>query len=429
MMSAHDFTVLSVELVAMLACALVGGYAMRLINQPAVLGEMLAGILLGPSLLGWLAPEIFAEWFPAAGPVAALRNGTIKIGMLFFLFAVGLEINFTQIARFGGKALSIGLLGSLVPLAGGIAMVYVWPDLWGPQAAAHRFIYGLFIGAAMANTANPVLARILIDLGLMKRDFGAMLMTATIVDDLVGWSLLAAVFSEFAPAEAAGVAEPATGLVYVVLFFAGLLLVGRFIAMPVLAWSKRVVIWPSGFIAVLSILVLVSAAVAEQLKIHAFLGPFLLGVALAPSEEEGRAFEVIDQFVMSFFVPIYFVSMGLAVNFAKNFDLLLVGLVTLVACVTKLASAYAGARITGLDRRTSLAVGFGMNARGAIGIILAALGRENGVINEPVYVALVLMAILTSLMASPAMKMLLVDAPADPQPDAATITFTGAAGV
>lgn len=406
-MSAHDFSIFALQVALMLACALAGGYLMRRIHQPAVLGEMLVGVFIGPTVLGTLAPDMFAELFPATGATALVRGGMIKLGMLFFLFTVGLEIHLADVARVGYRALVIGSIGSVVPLLGGIGAVYAFPDIWGPQAAQNRFIYGLFIGAAMANTANPVLARILLELNLLKANIGTTLMTATIVDDLISWSLLAVVFSEFSPNTPLVETAHAWNSVLVVLFFVGILVAGRYLSTPLLHWVRRHVLWPSGFIAVLCIMVLISAALAEELGIHAFLGPFLLGVALAPTQEQEQAFDVVNHFVMSFFVPLYFVSLGLSANFATHFDWVLVLLITGVACTTKLSSVFVGARLSGLDRRTSLAVGFGMNARGAIGVLLAALGREHGVINEPVYVALVLMAILTSLIASPAMKMLL----------------------
>lgn len=423
-MTTDVFILFLLQIAVMLACGLGCGHLMRRLHQPAVLGEMLGGILLGPTVFGWLAPEVQAQLFPASGEVVQLRGGVIKLGMLFFLFVVGLEIDLKQLAQHGISVLLIGLLGTLVPLACGVAIVYLVPDIWGPQATTNRLAFGLFIGAALANTANPVLARILMELGLLRDRLGALLMTATTVDDLMSWSLLAAILGDLAGghgdagatvtgATALGAAQTAhetqpsvvLALLAVLLFFGLVLAVGRWVATPLLRLARRRAVWPSGFIGLATILVLLSAAAAERIGVHAFLGPFLLGLSLAPSDQErSEAYEAMNQFVLSFFVPIYFVSMGLTTNFVANFDLVLVVVVLAVASASKIGSVYAAARLSRLPSRISWAVAFGMNARGAIGIILASLGREAGVIDERTYVALVVMALATSLVAAPAMK-------------------------
>ena len=423
-MTTDVFILFLLQIAVMLACGLGCGHLMRRLHQPAVLGEMLGGILLGPTVFGWLAPEVQAQLFPASGEVVQLRGGVIKLGMLFFLFVVGLEIDLKQLAQHGISVLLIGLLGTLVPLACGVAIVYLVPDIWGPQATTNRLALGLFIGAALANTANPVLARILMELGLLRDRLGALLMTATTVDDLMSWSLLAAILGDLAgghgqtnamatgtaalTAATTGTQTPPSvvlALLAVLLFFALVVAIGRWVATPLLRLARRWAVWPSGFIGLATILVLLAAAAAEQIGVHAFLGPFLLGLSLAPSDEErSEAYEAMNQFVLSFFVPIYFVSMGLTTNFVTNFDVVLVVVVLAVASASKIGSVFAAARLSGLPPRISWAVAWGMNARGAIGIILASLGREQGVIDERTYVALVIMALATSLMAAPAMK-------------------------
>lgn len=185
----------------------------------------------------------------------------------------------------------------------------------------------------------------------------------------------------------------------------GIVAVGHWIALPLLKSLRERLPYPSGFMSVVSILVLVAAAIAEVAGIHAFLGPFLLGIALAPTAEERKeAYGAISQFVMGFFGPIYFVSMGLSCNFLTNYNSVLVFSVLLTACVSKILSSTFAAKLSGLDGSTSLAIGCGMNARGAIGVILAQIGYENKVINEPVYVSLVVMALVTSMMAGPMMQ-------------------------
>ena len=415
-MSGTPLIVFTLEIALMLAAALVCGYAMRRLGQPAVLGEMLGGILLGPTIFGALFPEWQAFLFPAAGPIAFARDGTVKLGMLLFLFMVGLDIDLADLRRHGFTALLVGTLGTLVPLGAGMAMVYLLPDLFALPTGVSRMSMALFVGAALANSANPVLARILTDLGLLKEKLGTVLMAASVIDDLMCWSLLAVVLGQMS--HAAGVDGAAhapavgdsllLGFALVVGFFLAAVVLGRWVATPLLREARRRLPWPAGFIGTAIVLLLGAAAAAEACGIHAFLGPFLLGISLAPTSAERReAYDVMNRFVSSFFVPIYFVSLGLTANFLTEFDTALVLVILVTACVSKILSAYGAARLSGLDSRTSWAVGCGMNARGAVGIILAGVGLESGVIGRPAYVALVLMALVTSMMAAPLMKLFL----------------------
>ena len=411
-MHASPFIAFAVQLSLMLACGLLGGAIARKLRQPAVVGEMIGGVLLGPTLFGALAPAWQQYLLPAEGASASLRNGVVKLGMLFFMFTVGLEINARGIRKHGLAAIFIGLIGTLVPLAVGIATVYALPQLF-PVDDAFRFPLALFIGAALANSANPVLARILLDLGLLKDKLGAIILSATVVDDLVSWTLLFVVFEQIAvlkgdSLDATTAASPSlgVGLLGVAVLFGATLAIGALVS----RWlSRRRRLRPqlvAGRLGVVAVGILLSAAAAEWLEIHAFLGPFLFGIALAPREEDSHdeAYESLRQFSQSFFVPIYFVSLGLTTDFVAHFSLPLTLTILFVATVSKIPAAYLGARLGGLDRPTSWAVGCGMNARGAIGIILANLGRDKGVIDQPTYVALVIMAIVTSLFAGPLMQ-------------------------
>lgn len=398
----------ALQLVTLLGVAWTGGWLMRRAGQPAVLGEMLAGILLGPTILGTLWPAGFDGLFRSSPGATAWRSELARLGMLFFLFFVGLEISLAQLKEHGRRAVAIGLAGTLAPLAAGIAIVYAIPGIWGPQAEEHRFLFALFIGAALANTANPVLARILLDLNLLRTDLGAVLMTATVVDDLIGWSLLALVFQQFHALEGADAAQAggsAWQFLAVLGFFVGTIAMGRWVVLPVVRRIRRATSRSHAALALVVTLVLISAWFAEQLGLHAFLGPFLLGIGLAPTVRElGRAYDTLSSLVVGLFVPLYFVSMGLTANFIASFAFTLVAVILLVACASKVAGVFVAAAATGLSRPTSLGIAFGMNARGAIGIILASLGREHGIVNEPVYVALVLMALATSILAVPTMK-------------------------
>lgn len=417
-MNSADFVLFTLQITVMLGCAVIGGHLMRRLGQPAVLGEMIGGILLGPTLFGALAPELWQALFKSSPNVGMARDAAIKLGMLFFLFVAGLEVNISDLRRLGKKAAFIGLVGTIVPILVGVGLVYLVPaEFWGPMGTTHRFALALFIGMNLANSANPVIARVLMDLGLLDKEFGTLVMTATIVDDLVNWSLFAIVLGQIAPPGAAGGAGGAggagaslgQGIALVLLFCVAVLAIGRFVGPFVLHWLRTRVSWPSTFIAALTVAILVASMGAEKLGVHAFLGAFLVGASLGGIEKERHeAHDAVAHFALSFFAPIYFVSMGMGTNFLTHFDGALVGLVFVVACVSKIGAVLLGARLAGMPTgRETWAIGFALNARGATGIILAGVGREHGVIDDRLFVAMVVMALLTSLLSGPAIRSLL----------------------
>lgn len=412
-MSSQDFVIYALQVAVMLTMAVIGGQIMRRFHQPPVLGEMIVGIFLGPTVFGMLAPGLYGWLFASSANVGVLRDATIKLGMLFFLFVAGLEIDLADLRRLGKRAILIGLVGTLLPILAGVGLVYAIPEsFWGPVIGAHKLSFALFIGMNLANSANPVIARILMDLNLLKGEMGTMIMTATIVDDLVNWTLFAIILADIAPS-AGGTMIPTGGLastvLVVLLFFVLILGIGRKVGPPALAWARRKLPWPTGFIAITAVVILGAGTLSEALGIHAFLGAFLAGVALGSKTEEcNEAHEVISFFVLSFFAPIYFVSMGMTANYIANFDLALVALVLVAAMVSKLGAVLLGARLAGMKlNRETWAIAFGLNARGATGIILAGVGLANGLIDERIFVAIVVMALVTSLISGPAMNALL----------------------
>lgn len=408
-MSSQDFVKLALQLATMLGFAIMCGEMMRRINQPAVVGEMFGGIVLGPTVLGSLVPSLYYWLFLSSANVTIVRDASTKLGMLLFLFYAGLEVNLSDLKTVRKKAILIGLVGTLLPIALGVALVYAVPRaFWGPAVESHFLSFALFVGMNFANSANPVIARILLDLGLLNGPIGALIMTATIVDDLVNWTLFAVILSDFAPAGQTTDGSLLTSVLLVGVFFIVVLGLGRWAGPAAMKRIQRHVAWPNGFIGVTAVLVLCASSAAEALGVHAFLGAFLLGAALSDTEKrQNEAHGVIGHFVMSF-VPIFFISMGMSTNFITNFDPLLVVVILVAATVSKIGAVLLGAKAARmpLDREV-WAIGFGLNARGATGIILAGVGLTNGVIDARIFVALIMTALLTSFMAGPMMSRLL----------------------
>lgn len=422
-MSEHDLVVFLLQLAAMLTGALFFGHLMRMLRLPAVVGEVTAGIILGPTVLGMVWPEVHGWLFPTSGMAVAARSGVLNIGLILFLFTAGLELNLAQLRGRSWGIVSTSLAGVVVPFALGFGLVLGVPALWSEQQNLQ--LLALFLGTALSISALPIIARIMIDLGLIKSELGTLVIAAAIVDDLIGWSLFAAILSQLSGDSSR---NPVITLLLVASLFIFMLTVGRPIARRGLSWLRVHTPWPATFIAGSGIFVLLASAGAEWLGIHAVFGAFLIGALLSGGEaDRDEAQEIMHQFVLNLLAPLYFVSIGLRVNFAANFDLGLVLVIILIACVGKIGGASLGAWLAKFPPRQALAIGFGMNARGAMEIILASVALEYGLIDERIFVALVVMALVTSVLSGPVIQRLYLPASQN-EPDNQTLTRTALPG-
>ena len=293
-----------------------------------------------------------------------------------------------------------------MPLALGFLMCYIFPTVIG-VTRKDLFATALFMGSILSLSANPVIARILMDMGLFKSDIGRTIMSATLVDDLVGWGLFAVILAEFGPnAARAGQGPVILGLAAVLI--GGLLLLGRFVLPTLLDWTRRRLPDPSGSVACISLLALLAAAGSEHLGLHSFLGAFVAGIALSRVHaSHPRPFEIIGDFSYAVFTPIFFVSMAIGADFVAGFDPWLVGLITTVAFLGKISGVYIGGKLAGMDDRQALAVGCGLNARGILGIVMAAAAFDATLIDLRLFVACVLMCIITTMAAGPSLHAIL----------------------
>lgn len=385
----------------MLSVALLLGQAMRKVHQPAVVGELLGGILIGPTVLGILAPGLFESIFPGAGLSALSRESVIQIGLLFFLFVAGLEVNLSQVVHSGRCVILTGLLGVVVPFAIGFGLVLGWPDLIGEVSHGRPMLLALFVGTALSISALPIIARILIELGLDSQEFGSIVMLSATINDLIGWSLFAVILSQLeSPGSASGTIW--IRFLLAVAFVLGIILIGNRVSHRALLWIRSRLPWPSGLIGVTSVLILGASAACARIGLEPIFGAFLVGVALGRNRErENHAYQVVHHFAMSFFAPLYFVSIGLRADYLREFDFLLVTVLLVTACAGKILGAALGARLGGMDTRTAFSIGFAMNARGAMEMILASVAYEKQLIDERLFVALIVVAVVTSVISGP----------------------------
>lgn len=378
----------------------------RKLKQPAVVGEIFAGILLGPTLLGLIRPEWFHALFPVPSTSATILSGFVQVAVVMLLFIAGLEVDLHIVWQQGRQALATSLLGLVVPFFIGFVFPYFFPDFFGLANPQQHLAFALFMGTAMAISALPVIVRILMDLNLFKSRMGLLVVTSAMVDDVIGWiifSIILGMINKTGETISIGYTIGMT-----ITFVVVMLTVGRGLLNRVLPWINKKLAWPGGVLSVSLALCFLGAAFTEYIGIHAVFGAFIVGVALGDSEHfSERAKEIVHQFINNIFAPLFFVSIGLQVNFVANFDWLLTLIIIVIAFAGKIIGSGLGTRLGGFSWRESFAAACGMNARGAMEIILGIVALENGLINERVFVSLVVMALVTSMSSGPLMKWLL----------------------
>lgn len=394
------------EIALMLSVSLLCGQLMSRLGFPAVFGELFGGIILGPTVWGQLSPDTFHWLFPASGAVFQGRDALIQICMLFFLFAAGLEMNLSLAKKQVTNIAWASLTGIIVPFVMGFGIVVLFPDLWTGHFNVEILLFAMFMGTALSISALPVIARTLMDLNLMNTDIGMIVTGAATINDLIGWSLFAFILSNFAPESIINI-PPNMTFILVFLLFTFMLTIGRALAQGALKWLKSYMSWPGMFLGITAVLILIAAACAEAIGIHAVFGAFLVGLAFSQNlEKRDEAHEMVYQFVMYFFAPLYFVSIGLRANFVASFDLILVLVVLSIACIGKVLGVTLGLRAGKMPWKKSAIIGIALNARGAMEMILATIARDAGLIDDRLFVALVIMALVTSVLSGPIMSRL-----------------------
>jgi len=402
--SHHEITALLIQLGVMLLVGRLFSELARKLKQPAVVGEILAGIILGPTLLGYFQPELFEKIFHL-GQSSLVLDGFVQVAVVLLLFIAGLEVDLHIVWQQGKQALFTSFFGLVIPFAFGFALPYFLNDYFVAATDHTRLAQALFMGISMAITALPVIVRILMDLNMFKSKMGMLVISSAMITDLVGWLVLSVVLSMMGRMNEMSWFNT----LWLTLGFTLLMLtIGRALINKALPWVNKYTAWPGGLLSISLALCFLAAAFTEYIGIHAIFGAFIIGVALGDSEHlPERAKEIVHQFINNIFAPLFFVAIGLKVNFAANFDFVLTIIIIIIAFAGKIIGSGFGARLGGFTLRESLAVGFGMNARGAIEIVLGLVALEYGLINETIFVSLVIMALVTSMSSGPLMKLVL----------------------
>ncbi|MFN2488789.1 MAG: cation:proton antiporter [Actinomycetota bacterium] len=403
-MTEHEVFVLLVEIVILVLAARAGGEVAARLGVPLVVGELAFGILLGPSLLGALWPEAFRALFPADPFQRGVLEVLALVGVIFLVILTGLETRL-GVLREAKRALILGWAGAfLVPFAAGFLF-----GLWIPASfvgsQVDRPVFALFVATAMSISAIPVIARILWDMKMLRSRVGAVILSTALADDTIGWVMLGITAGLVGGSGLSAVALVRT--------------VGATAAFIVVAFTvgKRAVEWvvrasdkaraPQAQASVMLLLVLTAGAITQAIGVHLVLGVFIVSILIGRVKGRDRSCdEAIRQVGMGFFIPLFFAYTGLKVDLTllTGSSAAIAVAAVAVASLSKIIGGGVGTLMGGMGRWEAAAVGVGLNARGAMGLIIATIGVSLGIITSAMYSILVLIALVTSLMAAPMLR-------------------------
>ncbi|MYJ83852.1 MAG: cation:proton antiporter, partial [Acidimicrobiaceae bacterium] len=407
----HALLVFWTQLLVLVAAARAVGYLMRRVGLPSVVGQLAAGVVLGPSVFGAVWPRGF-EWFI---PHEEISSGALFavtwLGVALLLVTAGFETDLALIRRLGRAAALVTGFSLVVPLAGGLVIGVLLPaDFIG--GGADRTVFALFVALALSVSALAVIARILSELGLMRRDFGQITVAAGMANDVVGWVMLA-VFTGFATAGQVSV----TGTLRTVIGLAAFLLLAMTLGQRAIDASLRRVRRDGpnlhGALGIAVFTMLAFGVATQALGIEAVLGAFVAGVVLNRSRfQQHEVVHHIESLTNAFLAPVFFAMAGLRVDLAllgEGDALAWAGVVMVVAIVAKFAGAFVGARLAGQSQRAAVALGAGLNARGALEIVIASVGLSLGVFSETAYTVIVIVPLVTSVFAAASLRLAVRD--------------------
>ncbi|MDP1853015.1 MAG: cation:proton antiporter [Candidatus Omnitrophota bacterium] len=406
----HYFTeqnifIFLVQVFLLLGLARAAGELFRRFRQPALTGEILVGVILGPTIFGRFLPNLYQNIFPQDITQKNMLETVIWLGLLFFLLETGLKMDFSSAWRHRGKALTIALTGIIVPMALGFFACLLLPEhyLVNPR---ERLVFAFFMATVMTISAMPTAARALNDLDLAKTDLGFLIMSALSVNEIIGWVVFAFILHFLNPAEsiqAQKIFLIFSGIVAVIIFC---LTFGRRFSDFVISKIKEYGLpEPASSLTFISLLGFLCGAIFQKIGVSALLGFFIAGImageARALSE---RTRQVISQMVYAIFIPLFFAGIGLKADFVKHFDVGLVIFIAGLGIFGKFFGAWLGALFSGLAKENIMPLAIAHTPGGSMEIVIGILALQYGLINEVVFVAIVSGGIISSLILGPWLK-------------------------
>jgi Kef-type K+ transport system membrane component KefB/nucleotide-binding universal stress UspA family protein len=382
------------------------GELMQRIGQPSVIGELLAGLILGPSLFGWLWPSAQAAIFPHDPAQKAMLDGIAQVGILLLLLLTGMEIDLKLVRKVGRPAVTISIFGIVLPFVCGFTLGEMMPDNLLPHPEA-RLVAALFLGTALSISSIKIVAVVVREMDFMRRNVGQIIVASAIIDDTIGWIIIAVIFS-LASRGSIDLASVGKAVLGTAVFLVFSFTIGRRLVFRLIRFANDNLVSSSPVVTVILLLMSAMALITHLIGVHTVLGAFVAGVLVGESPILTKQIdERLRGLIASLFTPVFFGLAGLGTDLTqlRSPELLLftAGLIV-IASVGKFTGALAGGAVGGLTTRESLALASGMNARGSTEVIIASIGLSMGVLSQNLFSMIVTMAILTTLAMPPMLR-------------------------
>jgi Kef-type K+ transport system membrane component KefB/nucleotide-binding universal stress UspA family protein len=394
------------QLIILLLFGRLLGELMQQVGQPSVMGQLIAGIILGPSVFGWAFPDLQHDLFPRTLEQKAMIDGMSQFGILLLLLLTGMETDLRLVRKVGKAALSVSITGVAVPFICGVTLGQFMPD-WLLPHPDQRLLTSLFLGTALSISSIKIVAAVVREMGFTRRNLGQVIVASAICEDTIGWLIIAVTFS-LAEAGTIDVMSVAKSVLGTAVFLLASFTIGRRIVFFLIRWVNDN--FKSEFPVVTVILAImgVMALITHFIGVHTVLGAFIAGVLIGESPILSKHIdEQVRGLILGFFMPVFFGMAGLSTDLTvlKNPNLLMMALVLIaIASVGKFTGAFLGGALGGLTRRESLALACGMNARGSTEVIVASIGLSMGAISQNLFTMIVAMAVVTTMAMPPMLR-------------------------
>ncbi len=394
------------QVLTLLVCGRLMGELMQRIGQPPVMGQLIAGILLGPSVLGNVLPSVSHALFPSGADQKAMLDALSQLGILLLLLMTGMETDLSVFRTARRTAISISLTGIVIPFGCGILLGELLPQSMLPDPTK-RLITTLFLGTALAISSVKIVALVIRDLGFLRRSVGQVIVASAIIDDTIGWIIMSVIFGLALHGEV-DLAAVARSVIGTAIFLGLTFTFGRRLVFRLIRWGNDSFVSEMPVISVILAITLSMALLTEAIGVHPVLGAFVAGILIGQSPILTRHIdEQLRGLIIALFMPIFFGTAGISTDVAvlakPELMQLTLGLIVL-ASVGKFSGAFLGGRLGGLSYAESLAVGCGMNARGSTEVIVASIGLSMGALNQSLFTAIVAMAVVTTMAMPPMLK-------------------------
>jgi Kef-type K+ transport system membrane component KefB/nucleotide-binding universal stress UspA family protein len=395
-----------VQITVLLLVGRLLGEVMARFKQPAVMGQLIAGLLLGPSFFGALLPDLQHALFPAVKEQKAMLDALSQFGILMLLLLTGMETDLRLVRQTGTASMAASLAGIVVPFACGVALGEALPDAMLADPGK-RLLTSLFIGTALSIASVKIVATVIREMNFMRRTVGQVILASAIIDDTVGWMITAVILS-LALQGHVDALSLAKSVIGTIVFMGVSLTVGRRLVFTIIRWVNDTFVSDFAVITAILLIMCVMAIATDLIGVHTVLGAFVAGILIGESPILTRHIdEELRGLIIAFFMPVFFGTAGLSADLTILTDPMILALTAgliVIASIGKFGGAFAGGKLGGLTWPESLALGCGMNARGSTEVIIATIGLSMGALSQNLFTMIVAMAVITTMAMPPTLR-------------------------